>query len=93
MTENVQIPPLQLYDLCQNKPARPGWSITFGATCAEAAAVCLEDQGHRDHVMLQNDGMQACEIEIRWMRSMTRFAALMLTKKLRPSMELMELLR
>jgi len=66
MTENAQISTLHLDDLCHNKPERPGWSITFGATCAEAAAVCLEDQGHRDYVMLQNDGMQACEIEIRW---------------------------
>jgi hypothetical protein len=48
MTENAQIQSLYLYELCQNKPERPGWSITFGAICAEAAAVCLEDQGHRD---------------------------------------------
>lgn len=66
MTENFQILPLHLDDLCHNKPERPGWSITFGATCAEAAALCLEDQGHRDRVILQIDGMQACEIEIRW---------------------------
>lgn len=66
MTETAQIPILHLDDLCQNKPERPGWSITFGATCAEAAAVCLEDQGHRDRVTLQINGLQSCEIEIQW---------------------------
>lgn len=66
MAENSQIHCLHLDDLCQDKPERPGWSITFGATCAEAAAVCLEDQGHQNPVILQIDGMQACEIELGW---------------------------
>jgi hypothetical protein len=66
MTENAKTPSLHLDDLCQNKPDRPGWSITFGATCAEAAAVCLEDQGHRDRVTLQIDELQSCKIEIQW---------------------------
>lgn len=66
MTENAQTPSFHLDELCQNIPERPGWSPTFGATCAEAAAVCLEDQGHRDRVILQIDGLQACDIEIQW---------------------------
>lgn len=41
MTDSSPIATLHLNDLCQTKPERPGWSLTFGATCAEAAAVCL----------------------------------------------------
>lgn len=55
---------LYLSELCRDNPERPGWSVTFGATCAEAAAVCLEDQGHRDRVTLQIGGMQVCELDI-----------------------------
>ncbi len=57
---------LHLNDLCQNKPERPGWSITFGASCAEAAAVCLDDQGHPERVVLQINGIQSCAIELQW---------------------------
>ncbi|HAG81465.1 MAG TPA: hypothetical protein DCL61_09885 [Cyanobacteria bacterium UBA12227] len=57
---------LHLSDLCQDKPERPGWSLTFGAICADAAAVCLEEQGHHSPVTLQIDGIGACEIEIQW---------------------------
>ncbi|MEM6436178.1 MAG: hypothetical protein AAF773_20350 [Cyanobacteria bacterium P01_D01_bin.115] len=60
------MPALYLSDLCQAKPERPGWSLTFGATCAEAAAVCLDDQGHPNSVVLQVDGQKSCDIELRW---------------------------
>jgi hypothetical protein len=66
MTDSSPIATLHLNDLCQNKPERPGWSITFGATCAEAAAVCLDDQGHPERVALQIDGIQSCAIELQW---------------------------
>jgi hypothetical protein len=57
---------LHLSDLCQNKLERPGWSLIFGATCADAAIVCLEDQGHPECVALQLNGIQSCAIELRW---------------------------
>jgi hypothetical protein len=57
---------LSLNDLCQNKPERPGWSLTFGMTCAEAAAVCLDAQGHPQRVALQINGIQSCVIELQW---------------------------
>jgi hypothetical protein len=63
---NPQITNLRLNDLCQNKPERPGWSLIFGATCADAASVCLDDRGHPECVALQIDGIQSCEIELQW---------------------------
>jgi hypothetical protein len=57
---------LRLNDLGQDKPDRPGWSLIFGATCADAAAICLDDQGHPQCVALQIDGVQSCEIELQW---------------------------
>jgi hypothetical protein len=66
MTDSRPIATLHLQDLCQNRPERPGWSLTFGATCAEAAAVCLDDQGHSEWVALQIDGIQSCAIELQW---------------------------
>jgi hypothetical protein len=57
---------LHLNDLCQTKHDRPGWSLTFGATCAEAAAVCLDDQGHSERVILRINGIQSCAIELQW---------------------------
>lgn len=66
MTDGSPIATLQLNDLCQNKPERPGWSLTFGTTCAEAAAVCLDDQGHPERVALRIDGIQPCVIELQW---------------------------
>ena len=66
MTDGSPIATLHLNDLCQNKPERPGWSLTFGATCAEAAAVCLKDQGHPECIALQIDGIQSCVIELQW---------------------------
>lgn len=66
MAERSPVTTLHLNDLCQNKAERPGWSLTFGATCAEAAAVCLEDQGHRNRVLFQIDGIHCCEIELQW---------------------------
>ncbi len=64
MTDSSPIATLHLNDLCQTKPERPGWSLTFGATCAEAAAVCLDDQLHPERVELQIDGIQPCAIEL-----------------------------
>jgi hypothetical protein len=64
MTDRLHIQTLHLNDLCQNKPERPGWSLTFGATCA--AAVCLDEQNHPNPVTLQIDGQYPCEIEIQW---------------------------
>ncbi len=66
MTDSSPISTLHLNDLCQTKPERPGWSLTFGATCAEATAVCLDDQGHPESVALQIDGIQSCTIELQW---------------------------
>ena len=66
MIDSSQLEPFHLRNLYQNKPERPGWSTTFGATCAEAAAVCLEERRHRDLVTLQIDGMQGSNIEILW---------------------------
>lgn len=66
MTQGSPIATLHLNDLCQNKPERPGWSITFGATCAEAVAVCLDDQRHPEGVALQIDGIQSCILELQW---------------------------
>ncbi len=57
---------LQLNDLCQFKPERPGWSLTFGATCQDAVAVCLDDQNHPYRVTLQIDGIQDTEVELQW---------------------------
>jgi len=62
----ASIPLLHLSDICESRPERPGWSLTFGATCAEAAAVCLDDQGHPHSLMLQIDGQQTCEMELQW---------------------------
>ncbi len=66
MTDGSPMTTLHLNDLCQNKPERPGWSITFGATCADAAAVCLDEQGHPNYVSMQIDGIQTREIELQW---------------------------
>ncbi|MEG4227339.1 hypothetical protein QUA35_15400 [Microcoleus sp. N9_B2] len=46
MTNLNPIKILSLNDLRDNKPERLGWSLTFGAICADAAAVCLDDGGH-----------------------------------------------
>lgn len=32
----------------------------------DAAAVCLDEQGHSHHVSLQINGIQSCEIELQW---------------------------
>ncbi len=66
MTDGNPIAALHLNDLCQEKPERPGWSLTFGATCAEAAAVCLDDQGHTSPVDVQLEGIQSGAIELQW---------------------------
>jgi hypothetical protein len=46
MTDSTHREIFYLRDLCQNKPERPGWSLTFGAICTDAASVCLEEQSH-----------------------------------------------
>lgn len=66
MTDDSAIATLDLNDLCQPKPERPGWSLTFGATCAEAAAVCLEGQGHGMPVTLQIDGCKSGTVALQW---------------------------
>lgn len=66
MTDASPNATFHLSDLCHEKPERPGWSLTFGATCAEAAAICLDDQGHPEQLALQIDGIQSCEIELQW---------------------------
>ena len=62
----ASIPSLHLSDLCEERLERPGWSLTFGATCAEAAAGCLDDQGHPHSIVLQIDCQQTCEMELHW---------------------------
>jgi len=66
MTDSKSIATLHLNDLRQTNSERPGWSLTFGATCAEAAAVCLDAQGHPERVVLQIDSIQSCTIELQW---------------------------
>jgi hypothetical protein len=62
MTHINPIKILSLNDLRDNKPERPGWSLTFGALCADAAAVCLDDGGHSIPVTLTIEGIQPCDI-------------------------------
>ena len=57
---------LHLNDLCQPHPDRPGWSITFGASCADAAAVCLTDQAHPNPVNLHIEGIRVGQINLAW---------------------------
>lgn len=57
---------LHLNDLREPKSDRPGWSLTFGATCVEAAATCLDTQSHSHPVSLQIDGLQPSEVLIEW---------------------------
>ena len=57
---------LHMADLTEERPERPGWSLTFGRSCAEAAAVCFDEQGHPQRVTLQIDGIQTCTVELRW---------------------------
>ncbi|PSB48129.1 hypothetical protein C7B67_18280 [filamentous cyanobacterium Phorm 6] len=64
MTQINPIKILSLNDLRENKPERPGWSLTFGAICADAAAVCLDERGHSMPVMLTVEGLETCEIQI-----------------------------
>jgi hypothetical protein len=69
MTNDQNPEPLSLSDLSQNKPERPGWSVIFGGMCAEAAAICLEDQGYRNFASLKIGGIQRGEREICWGKS------------------------
>lgn len=66
MFDDNLITTINLNDLCQPQPERPGWSITFGAICTDAASVCLDDQRHLHPVNLQIEGIQSCAIELQW---------------------------
>jgi hypothetical protein len=57
---------LNLSDLKRHHPGRPGWSTTFGTTCAEAAAVCLDQQRHPSPITLQVAASQPSEWAITW---------------------------
>jgi hypothetical protein len=57
---------LNLENLARNLPDRPGWSVIFGATCAEAAAICLDDQGHQSPITLRITGLNPSVIAIDW---------------------------
>ncbi|MEL6606344.1 MAG: hypothetical protein AAFP20_24370, partial [Cyanobacteria bacterium J06614_10] len=58
MNREKSIETLKLSDLRKARPERPGWSLTFGASCAEAAAVCLEERGHSNQVSMQVSGVR-----------------------------------
>lgn len=64
MNHEKSIETLKLSDLCKPKPERPGWSLTFGASCAEAAAVCLEERGHSEQINMQISGIRTCIVNI-----------------------------
>ena len=64
MNYEKSIETLKLSDLCEQKPERPGWSLTFGAACSEAAAVCLEEQKHSERMSLQVSGIRTYQINI-----------------------------
>jgi hypothetical protein len=66
MTNDNSLITLYLNDLGQDRPERPGWSVTFGMACADAAAVCLDNRGHPQPVIFQVEGIQACTIEVDW---------------------------
>jgi hypothetical protein len=53
---------LHLRDLCEPHPDRPVWSVTFGAACADASAVCLDSQNHAQPVLFQIDGIPSTEV-------------------------------
>lgn len=57
---------LNLNDLRHEKPDRPGWSVIFGANCADAASVCLEDQLHSNPVYFQVEGICSGLMEVAW---------------------------
>lgn len=64
MVDGTPTETLYLEDLCQNKPERPGWSLVFGATCTEAASVCLEERSHPIEMMFHIDGIQSLNLEL-----------------------------
>jgi hypothetical protein len=65
MTDGALLKTFHLNDLRQDNPERPGWSLVFGATCADAAAVCLESQSHPTTVLFQVEGMQMMEVSLK----------------------------
>ena len=66
MTDRPSPQILHLQDLREPKPDRPGWSFTFGAACADAAAVCVDSQNHTQPILFQIDGIQTTDILIHW---------------------------
>lgn len=44
----------------------PGITKPFGATLAEAAAVCLEQQGHASGVTMEVNGAMDCSYDVCW---------------------------
>ena len=64
MNQEKPIKPLKLSDLYEPRAERPGWSLTFGASCAEAAAVCLEERGHSEEIVMPINGVHTCKINI-----------------------------
>jgi hypothetical protein len=76
--ERDLIAKLNLNDLRYDKPDRPGWSVTFGSNCADAASICLEDQCHSNPVYFQIEGIGSGLIEVEWSEvndTMRRFNA------------------
>src|SRR3954453_19758951 len=59
------LPILDLGQLCQ-VPGLPALTPAAGRFLAEAAAVCLENQGHVPGVTLSVRRPEACAFELRW---------------------------
>ena len=66
MTDRPFPPYLHLQDLREPQIDRPGWSLTFGAACADAAATCLDSHNHPQTIALQIDGIQTTAIDLEW---------------------------
>ena len=64
--ESSLIAKFNLNDLRQDNPERPGWSTTFGANCADAVAICLDDQCHSNPVYFKVKGIGSGLIEVMW---------------------------
>ena len=53
-------------NLSSLKTSRPGLSAEYGAMMAQAAAVCLQDQGHSSGVAMQANGLGARAYALEW---------------------------
>lgn len=60
-----KLPPLDLNELCE-PPGYPALTVACGRALAEAAAVCLENQGHKPGTTLQVFGMNPVEYSLAW---------------------------